>query len=296
MKQILTALCVALLGAALFGCAALPKGGREGAAAAQEQLSALLLAFEQAIVRKEPQRIRPLIAQRTLPSERRRLLQAAGRACRLQWYRGYRLDAQAAAANVASRAARKGQARMRVEATNSAGERFKDKFAVVREDGGWALRQFELREPLFGEALDLPDEDEDHIRRKLNLLLERLRSRDITSIFYSLPDDPTARVRPYKGGFWSRLFGSRGGVRIFDDLETVARFHITGWPGPDDELALGYVSDHQVMAIYDLSYVWPEGGIVKDDALRVEVMLAEREDEWDYQLLRFYAKGLPGTQ
>jgi len=166
----------------------------------------------------------------------------------------------------------------------------------VRTPTGWALNDFLLKEPLPAEAVDLPEPDREQVRQMVKLFFSRLKEGKATEIFVSLPNEIGAQYRVGTRSMWQKIFGDGGEPYcILNDLKRVLEFDVQNWPDPDRYLPTAYVSALEVVVIYDVPYVWPEGGIYKEDNLRIEIFLRKKKGGWNYRVLRLYAKGIPGT-
>ena len=279
----------------LAGCAAPTEAELASHAASQQEIAVLIDQFAQAVRDKDPEAASAMLGVDLNPSQRAVATVSIREATWLRLYTGYTPDSEAAAKRLSMGAARKGVAQLKVGATNADGTSFTDRFMFVRRLGKWVLANARLQQPLVGEELDLPPDVREKIRPVVKNVMQSFRQRAFTRIVTLLPAERDAYYRKPRPSFWQRLFGSYAEYSLYDDLERVRGFEVLHWPDADKELPLGFLGPTYVVAVYDVPYTWPEGGIDRPDNLRVELFVLCKHGEWRLHRLKLYAKGLAGT-
>ena len=128
----------------------------------------------------------------------------------------------------------------------------------------------------------------------LSRIVLSLREGRPAEVFYRLPEDKGARLRPLKRSFLARLFGLQPELTsVYPDLRVVCSFSVQEWPDPEKVLPLAYIASNIVVACYDIPYIWVHTNIGKPDEFRMEVFLHREEGEWRLLMLRLYAEGIP---
>jgi len=287
---------VIFLSVGLSGCATLSEADLCRAEGARLEAAQQLEFFAKAVAEDDVVTAASLLAARVPPQERSRLENTLRKASWLEMYTGYTLDAAGAVSHKSARAWLGGEVELSVPAANARGLEFKDQFCLAKTAHGWAVVDFALHEPLLGEEVDLPREDKEKVRARVKWVFDRLRMKKPEQVFASLPRENASRWRTGSLSFWRRLVGGRRTVRcILDDLVMVTKFDILRWPDPDRYLPTAYMSLAEVLLVYDVPYVWPQGGISQEDNLRIEIFLRKRNEQWEYHMIRFYARGIPDS-
>ncbi len=276
------------------GCAAPTVQNLQVAEQGREEAGRLLSAFGEAVRQDSPHLVEPLLAPTLSRGKAREILNCTEAVVWLRRYTGYKIDAEAVLRGVGWRKWESGAFWVKVPCTNSMGRRFKDRFALARVDGQWSIYDLELTGPRSGDALDPPEEVRKQLWPKIQVILDNMREGHISEIFYELPEEDACRKRSPKLSWWRRLLRlSPGSQGIYDDLERLEEFLISDWPLAEEVYGLAYVPTRGIMAVYQVPYVWPEGGIREADILRIQIVFMKSGETWTFYTLRLSGKGIP---
>lgn len=278
------------------GCAGPTPQDLAAAARGREQAARLLGTFAVAVRLDAPELVPPLLAPTLGEGKARELERQVEGVIWLRRYTGYALDAEGALADAGWRKWREGPVRLKVPCTNADGQRFEDEFELTMVDRQWRIRDFRLSRPREGDALDLPDAVADQVWPQVRSILNNMKEGHVSDVYYQLPDKPACRYRPPKLSWWERLLGRGPGgwLNIYRDLDRMKRFIVSEhWPEPQDARDLVRVPPDRFMAVYEVPYVWPEGGIEQTDTLRIELVFRNVGDTWTFYTLRLSCAGIP---
>jgi hypothetical protein len=195
-----------VLAGLVSGCITPTPQELEVAESARAQATILLGSFEKAMQQKDVRLLQPLLAPTLRPREVRELENHARAAMLLEAYTGYTLDLEAAFARVHWQDWSRGDLHTWVRGTNRYDETFRDRFRLVEARGAWWIRDFSLDQPRAGDHIVPSERIKAQILPKAAQLLERLKNRELATIYYDLPDDPAARNRMPVQTFWGRIF------------------------------------------------------------------------------------------
>jgi len=290
-------LLFACLAVAAGGCAGLPSKEEPEVRALRQQAANVLDTFAAALRHDTPELVDPLLAPALSGGRSRELKKRAENVVWLQRYEGYTLDSEAALADVSRKELQRGAFRVEVPASNQRGERLEHEFELVLIDGHWRIRDFQITDPAPGDALDLPAAVKDEIMPQLVFVLENMKLGRTADVFYELPDINVCRHRPIRLSWWQNLFSGKSGgwLSLYEDLERTKQFHFPDWPEPDEVYGWAYVPPGGVMAVYEVPYIWREGGINEPDVLRIHVIFMKMEGQWRFYTLRLSGEGIPYT-
>lgn len=285
------AACAACL--VLAGCVTPTPEELEIVEDARTQTAALLESFEEVVTSGDPAKLEPILSpQRT--TELKLLEFQVLQANWLEAYRGYELDAEKALAQTDWQIWLNRKVRVTVPGYNVFGEEVLDRFEFLKINDDWRIRDFKLQTPEPGDVLNPPDYIKKALQPVAAQVLENLKSNRTIPIMYMLPEDVRSRFREPRATFWDRLF--KGGIPefipIFDDLETVEFLSIREWPAPDD-VSYGYAEGGGIMAVYEVPYAWPEGGITEPDIMRVEVVFLKGPEGWVLHTIYLVGEAFP---
>ena len=214
----------------------------------------------------------------------------------LELYSGYKIDLDKTLSGAKQKDLLEGKITLKVFGTNDAGRNFVDRLRMRRKEQGWEIQAVGIQPPPRGAALDLPDATVQKILPTLNKLLKAVKSGSAGTVHTMLPDTTMAQRRRVRPGFWGRLKGkSPRDYAIYTDVHRAAKFDFARWPAPDEEPRWAYVGPAAVLALYEIPYAWPAGGVY-DDMLRIEVMITRDEGQWGPRFLRLYGKAIPGSE
>lgn len=278
------AVCAVLLAG---GCAGLTQADIEAASAARESAAETLDEFARALRNDDVNAAMSLVAPAVKDEKREKLRQALVDAIWHPRYTGYRLQTKEALAKASARKWRRKKVALRVTGVNARGKESEDRFVLVRTPAGRLLKDFSIRRLEPGKAADLPDKDRLPVLEKVRFVFRCLQEGKPGRVFYALPEKKSVRYRPL-----ASARGTSGLHSVYDDLRTMLKFDLEGWPNPDENLPLTYVSPGVVAVVYAIPYVWPDGGVTSTDVLRMAIELKKVGDVWDYQALRLSAKGI----
>ena len=213
----------------------------------------------------------------------------------LKRYRGCRVDIDSLAEKLPSSRVLSGKVKAQVPMGNPRGQRWKDTYDFTREEEQWYVQAVDLVAPRRGDAVSLPHDEHEQVRRILQQLIEHLRKGRTTAVMQMLPDTQRAHYRAGRGGLLDRLLGRAGRpFHVWEDVERLSHFRILRWPQLQNGIPLAYVGPVNVMACFDIPYAWPGGGVY-DDVLRLEVMLRKAEDGWEIRFLRLFGKAIENS-
>jgi len=236
----LVALAACLL--LLAGCAAPTMRELATAGRGRAEAAAVLEEFAAAVRLKEPERLRPLLDPELGVLRRRQMELELARSSWLKRYAGFRLDAARALAAPDWRAWQRERLRLKVPASNSAGEGFFERFELVRRGAGWRIADFHLAAPSPGDALDPPEAVREELLRQVRAVLDGLKAGHAGEVYNLLPKGPHSRSRYMKPTFWQKLgFGERSRVSVYNDLRRLTEFSIFQWPDPSVTLPVIYL-------------------------------------------------------
>ena len=292
-------LWLALILAALAGgCATPTKADLARAESAGVQLTALLEGFSAAVRNDDVPAAMALVWPDLRPAERSRLRLALQDVVWLRGYSGYRVDAERAVSRLGWRSLRKAAVQTRVEGRNEGGARLRDGYVLVEKDSQWFVADFVFHKPLQGEWLDPPQGQADGIKAVVESIFTSLKAGRPAEVYVALPkDDRSAHLRAGRRCFLQKLLGlAPASYSILQDLDSMREFQILSWPDPQKDFELIYVSPGVVAAVYEMYYMWPDGGVVEADILRMYLFFSRTEDRWRFQRIRLIGKGIPGSQ
>ncbi len=254
----------------------------------------MLDTFAAAIRQDTPEVVEALLAPELSGGMARELRKRAESVVWLQRYSGYTLDSQGALDRVSRKDWQRGAFRVEVRASNDQGERLRHEFGLVLVDGHWRIRDFKLTEPAQGDAIDPPAAVKAEVMPQLAFILENMKEGRMADVFYELPDRDVCRRRSVKLSWWQKIFsgGAGGWLSLYDDLERAKQFHFPDWPDPDEVYAWAYATPGGIMAVYEVPYVWREGGIDEPDMLSIRVIFMKTDDRWRLYTLRLIGKGI----
>ncbi len=275
------------------GCASPTPAELESAGSARHRVVEMLDGFSAAIRNKDARAAMAFVDPEAVPARKALFKAALDEAVWMARYTGYRTEAEQAASSLSPRALARGRAEMKVWASNTAGERFREKHPLVCRAGEWFLADVPLRRPVRGEPLDPPPEEAEKIRRVLRPVVESLKGGRPEEVMAALPAERSAYYR--RAGRRATRAGSQQ-RSIYDDLRTMGEFEVLNWPDPESDLPLAFVGLAAVVVCYDIPYSWPEGGIYEADNLRMEIFFVRKRGRWELHLLRLYGKGIPGSR
>jgi hypothetical protein len=293
MRAALRLLVVCAACAAAAGCVAPTPDELEAVESARAQAVVLLKQFEEVVRSGDPAKLEPILSpQRTT---RLKLLELqVVQANWLESYRGYELDAEKALAATDWQIWLNRRVRTTVPGYNIYGEVVQDKFEFLNIKDKWWISDFQLQRPEVGDVLDPPDSVKRELQPVAAQILEHLKTGGTIPIMYMLPKDAASRIRKPRATFWERLFsgGIPDFIPIFDDLETVEFLSVVKWPEPD-ELTYGYAEGDGIMAVYEVPYSWPDGGVTEPDIMRVEVVFLRRPEGWLLRTVYLVGEAFP---
>ncbi len=256
----------------------------------RRQVTQTLKTFAGALRDKDPEALQGVLVP-GLPRDRVVILKT--RLAQASWlprYSGYRL-AESPAADVSDRELAEGAVRLKVPATNEAGERLKDVVHLARTRDGWWIRDMELRQPSPGDRVQPPREVIADIREELAPLVENLKGGHVFYIWGELPKEGSSRFRTRKKSILFGLFSTKQVVSIHHDLEIVKQLDFISWPDPADPLELEYLGPGAVAASYDLPYRWGSGP--QPELLHVEFTFVHKRGGWEFYRVDFSGKVIP---
>ncbi len=277
------------------GCASPTVQNLQVAEQGREEARRLLSDFGEAVRLDSPDRVERLLTPTLSPGKAWEILNSTEEVIWLRRYTGYKVDVEAVLPGVGWRKWDSGVFWVNVPCTNSGGQRFKDRFRLARVDGQWSICDLELTEPRSGDVLDAPEEVQKQLWPKMQFILDNLKKEGrITEIYYALPDENSARKRPPKQSWWRRLLGLGPGPQdIYTDMQMLKDFDFANWPQAEEVYALAYVPPKGIMAVYQVRYTWPEGGILEPDVLRIRIIFRKSGETWTFDTLRLSGKGIP---
>jgi hypothetical protein len=256
----------------------------------RRQVTQTLQVFAEALRAKDPEALQGVLMP-GLPSDRVVILMT--RLAQASWlprYSGYRL-AESPAADVSDRELAEGAVRLKVPATNEAGERLKDLVHLARTRDAWWIRDLELRQPSPGDRVEPPQEVVAAIREELTPLMENLKGGHVWYIWGELPKEGSSRFRRRKKSILLGLFSTKQVVSIHHDLEIVKQLDFISWPDPADPLELEYLGPGAIAACYDLPYSWGTGP--QPELLHVEFTFVHKLEGWEFYRVDFSGKVIP---
>ncbi|MHC4592812.1 MAG: hypothetical protein ACYS8L_08985, partial [Planctomycetota bacterium] len=271
-----------VLAGLLSGCITPTPQELEAAETARAQAAILLGSFEKAMQQKDVRLLQPLLAPTLRPREVRELENHARAAMLLEVYTGYTLDLEAAFARTHWQDWSRGDVQAWVRGTNQYDETFRDRFHLVEARGAWWIRGFRLDQPRAGDHIVPSDRIKAQILPKAAQLLERLKNRELATIYYDLPDDPAARNRMPTQTFWESIFQGDAppAISVLDDIRVFHKLSISDWPDPRGDAVFVYVPPNGVGVVYEIPYAWPGGGVRELDVMRMEIRFLRREEGW----------------
>ena len=293
MESKTPAICLMVLGA-LFGagCGSLSDFQERTLHREQQSISRTLVEFSEAVSNKETEAAVAYLDPALPASARQRLRGAISEAMRLQLYSRYHLHPGRPMEGLSYEEVTRGRVRLKVPASNAAGERFKDRFTLVRRGAGWHIVSMKLREPVKYEVLDPPSREREATRRILSFVFEALKSGEAAVIIQRLPNSKNAHYRLGRQGWLARLLHLPAPVHsTYIDLHRVTELDILRWPDISGDLPLAYVGPLTSVAVFDIPYAYPEGGVYSD-TLRLEVFVTREEGEWKLHLVRAFGEAL----
>lgn len=277
------------------GCSAPTAAQLERARAERESLSKVVSQFADAIRNKEPEAASKLLDPELPGIETIGLEGSIRDAVWLSLYDGYSPDLDSAIEGLGARCLLKGRVRFEVQAVSPHEMSIEDEYELVRREVGWRFVDLELQEPLRGEAVSPPTEDEKKIRALLSDIFHKLEQEKPSEVMAMLPNTELARYRPGRRGLLARFLGLKPPIyRVQFDMFTFCETEIRRWPETDEELPLAYVGPLACVAIYDIPYAMPKNGIFSD-TMQMELFVAKEEGEWKLELVRFYGEAFPDT-
>lgn len=295
----ITAARKALVAAAIFaavagGCAHPTTADLDYARSAREGIAATLSGFAQAVRDKDALAAAAFISPEVAAARRADMEHVIKRSVCLEVYTGYGLDVERAVDGLSWRVLRNGAVELKVRATNAAGWRFKDRFALARSGDRWLIADVSLQEPYEYERVDPPPREAEAIKALLGQMFLSLQNKRPGEVFYMLPKDEGTRYRPGRRSFWAKLFGGEPRYHsVYRDLQMMCEFSVLRWPDPTTDLRLGFISLDMLVACYDIPYLWLQAGVSKPTNLRMEVFLRRDEEKWRVFMLRLYGEGIP---
>lgn len=148
--------------------------------------------------------------------------------------------------------------------------------------------------PEPGDALDPPQEVRQQIGPKVRGMMSEMKDGRMAAILYELPDKSSARERPLTLPWWQSFWMSRTpGIPIVQDLGIMRQFTMRAWPDPQREPRYVYDSPDTIAVLYELPYVWLEGGIDKTDILRLKFIFLKASEGWTFYTVHLSAKAIP---
>jgi len=288
---------VALIVATLAGCASVSPAQLAQVEQDRQAAVALLTGFQQAMLAKDPGRLRPLLAPGITPTQFLPLALKLEAASWLKSYAGYTLEAQEAVRRVSARRWAGGRVQLKAVAVNADGDRFRNRFFLARGRDGWYIKDFVVDQPEPGDPVDPPAAIREQMRPAAREVMKALREGRITDIYYLyLPDDPTARYRTPVLSFWQKLSLSEpaGPIGIFDDLSIVKQLNIAAWPDTSQPLEFTWLSSGAVSAVYEVPYIWTAP--TEPETLRIELVFVRRGSDWTFFMLRFHGAAIPYSE
>jgi hypothetical protein len=293
MRATLRLLAVCAACTAATGCLTPTPEELEMVDSARAQAVSLLKTFEEVVRSGDPAGLQPILSpQRTT---RLKLLELQiVQANWLESYRGYEIDAEKTLAQTDWQIWLSRKVRTTVPGYNIYGEQVLDRFEFLKIKDKWWISDFQLQKPNPGDVLDPPDYVKKELQPVAAQILENLKTGRTVPVMYMLPDNAASRIRRPRTTFWERLFtgGIPDFIPIFDDLETVEFLSVRDWPAPDD-LIYGYAEGDGIMAVYEVPYVWPDGGVTEPDIMRVEVVFLRRPQGWLLSTIYLVGEAFP---
>jgi hypothetical protein len=283
-----------VLSALAVGCAAATPEDLMASRAGSEQAQRLLESFADAVRAKDPTMLRPLLSLWLGPDEIGEREARLKEASWLASYSGYTLDASQAVSAVSWRVWRRTEIELEVPGTAAFGRRFEDEFELVRTDGEWRLRDFHMTQPREGDVLEPPEGVKRELEAKARQVTADLQAGRIGSVLSELPSKGSGLFREPTLSFWQKLFGmSVPPVPLYYDFELLGKLMVTRWPQPEDPVVFRYAGSGCVAVHYELSYVWPEGGIRQRDILRMSLIFLDTQQGWAFYSIRLSGKAIP---
>jgi hypothetical protein len=271
---------------------------KELAELGRQQVARLLDSFVQAVRAGKHEMLGPLLAP-LKAGEGRRLRINLVQANWLELYDGYTLDYEEALDRVPVQTWKKRTFTIRVPGSNAFGEPLSDEFVLIYTPEGWKIRDFSLVQPQDGVPLHPPADILAEIKPMAAEVLQLLKDDEIVTIWYAIPkEDSSAHFRQTaEQGFWESIFqgDTPSHMSVEEDLKTLKYLSVWDWPNPDD-VTFAYAAGDGIMAVYTLSYTWPERGIDDLDTLRIEIIFARRDGEWQFRTIHLRGKAIPYSQ
>lgn len=259
----------------------------------REQVVELLNSFADRVAQDDWKGAAELLSPAVRPEKEQALRREARMASWLALYTGYELEARDTVDGYSLSTWLQDRVELEVSATNEARVKWEDMFTVISAgDEGWKLVDFKLREPLEGEALDLPEEDRKEVAEVASWVLQQLQNDKYEKVLGRLPRRRSTHYRKAKQSWWQSLFSDAGIMWLGDDLKRVTELNVQHWPDPERSLPVAFVGEGHVVVTYDIPYTWPEGGIGQTDDLRTEMFMVKTPEEWKLIMVRFYGKAI----
>ena len=274
----------------LLGCASLSTERAKQARKSRDKAAETIRTFGRALANDEVETAMDQVSPLLEPEKREEMYIDIKRATWLSHYTDYQLDADKAVNRLDLDTWLGDTVELYVPATNADGDEL-SQWMVLRKTGGdWKIGEVPVRSPYKGVDVDLPSDDREKVVERVSNILTKLRKGRYAEVSLTLPEATQFVIE--EGGWLSFLWGGRaGGRHVFSDLQRLDRLDIHRWPNPEEHLPSAYVSTNAVMVIYTLPYSCPEMGI-SDDVLRMEMLMSEKEKEWNLVSIRLYGEAI----
>ena len=283
--------CVTILAAA--GCAMPEPADLEYAESARRQVGEMLGGFARAIRNDDAAAAMSFVDPQMPEARRLRLERALGQVVWMTRYTGYEPDVEQAASSVSWHALKRGQAEVRVPYRGASGEKYEDRYLVVRREDRWFVGSLpRLPKMRAGEQVDPPEEEARRIRREVKFVFDNLKEGRPGRVYAALPKEDTDSSVLEGAALGALLGGGASVYSVYEDLQIMQGFEIRNWPDPDKELPLVRLAPTVLIARYNIPYTWAQGGIYTTDNLRFDIYLVYNRGTWRLQRIRLAAKGL----
>lgn len=296
MRRYAVVILALVVVAMCFGCASRAPTGGALIADRKKELRNALRRYSEAVRNDNVSGVMGMISPEVREPRKRALRNRVLNVLWLREYTGYRVRTGLTFSEVNPRQLSQSRSRIEVAGCNSDGVTFRDSLDLVWDGGKWMITDLSLTKPKPGEVLDLPNEEAERITSVIRPLMRALEKGKVGKIMTILPDTRAALKRRGDPGWLAGWLGVQGKTyTLINDLERVRQFSFPDWPEAEERPMFAYVGPDTVMALYDIPYIWQQGGIY-DDTLRVEILLSSVRKKWQIQLLRLYGRGIPGTE